>query len=113
MSPAGPFDVLLNLLSIMKNQQKYFLGWFQNIFNKFEIYLNLIVYSKTSISQIEGDSDDTTKFIRRISPSNCYRRVWSEWMQWDKDKVLKSDLDGREFDFLSKTNNSERICAGK
>ena len=115
MSPAGPFDVLLNLLSIMKNQQKYFLGWFRNIFN---VYLmNLFVYSKTSISQIEGDSGDKihnmTKFIRRASPSHCYRRVWSRWMRWDKDKVLKSDLDGKDFDFQSNTDSSERICAGK
>ena len=106
----------------MKNQQKYFLGWFRNLFNGFEIYLNLLVYSKTSISQIEGldvvDGENIIvspkyKFIRRASPSHCYRRVWSQWMKWEKDKVLKSDLDGKDFDFQSNTNSSERICAGK
>ena len=80
--------------------------------------MNLFVYSKTSISQIEGESGDsiirdTTKFIRRASPSHCYRRVWSQWMRWEKDKVLKSDLDRKDFDFQSNTNSSERICAGK
>ena len=81
--------------------------------------MNLFVYSKTSISQIDGDPGDTTKivsvtkFIRRASPSHCYRRVWSQWMRWENDKVLKSDLDGIDFDFQSNTNSSERICAGK
>ena len=84
------------------------------------ILIRIIRISKTSNSQIDGYSNDDAiritkvkKYIRRASPSNCYRRVWSHWMKWDKEKVLKSDLDGKEFDFQSNTDSSERICAGK
>ena len=57
---------------------------------------------------------NVTHYIRRTSPSNCYRRVWSKWVVWNENEpVLKSDLDDEKFDFKSFTNNSERICAGK
>ena len=57
---------------------------------------------------------NVTHYIRRASPSNCYRRVWSQWVIWNEtEPVLKSDLDDEKFDFKSFTNNSERICAGK